>query len=87
MTLSWSAARGCARDQLSRHKLLGGGDNCRIVAEAGEPVYERLLAEPGDLAFGVAARSLGDGFRGSGEGDGAFEVRMQFAVSDEVEGL
>ena len=72
---------------MSRHQLLGSSDNCRIVAEAGKPVDEGLLAEPGELAFGVAASGLDDGFRGGCEGNCAFEMRMQLAVPDEVERL
>src|ERR1700674_1056109 len=72
---------------MPRHQLLGSSNNCRIVTEAGEPVYEGLLAEPGELPFGVAARGLGNGFRGGCQGDGAFQVGLQFAVSDEVEWL
>ena len=70
-----------------RRQLFRGCDSCWIFAEAGEPVHEWLLAEPGDLALGVAARGLGDGFGGGGEGDSAFEMSMQFAVADEVEGF
>ena len=64
-----------------------GGNDGGIVAEAGKPVHEGLLAEPGELALGVVARGLGNGFCGGSQGDGAFEVRAQFAVSDEVEWL
>ena len=33
----------------------GGGEGLRIVAEGGEPVEERVAAEPGELALGVLA--------------------------------
>src|ERR1700675_3195392 len=46
-----------------------------------------LLAEPGELALGVAARGLGNRFCGGGDGDGTLKVRAQFAVSNEVEWL
>ena len=72
---------------MPRHQLLGVGADRRIIAKAGEPVHERLLAEPGELALGVAARGLGNCFRGGSERDRAFEVRAQFAVADEVERL
>lgn len=77
----------CAGIHMPRCQLLRGGDNCGIVAEAGEPVDEGFFAKPGELALGVAARGLGNGFGGGGEGNGAFEMSMQFAVADEVKGL
>src|SRR6267143_935627 len=72
---------------MSSHQPLGSGGNGGIIAESGEPVDEGFLPEPGELALGVAARRLGNRLRGGGEGDGAFEVRAQLAISDEVEWL
>src|SRR5882672_853680 len=73
--------------QMSGHQPLGGGGDGGVIAESGEPVDEGFFAEPGELALGVAARGLTNRFRGGGEGDGAFEVRAQLAISDEVEWL
>src|SRR6266478_5907729 len=50
-------------------------------------MHQRFLAEPGELALGVAACGLRNRFRGGSESDGAFEVRPQLAVPDEVERL
>src|SRR5690242_15799570 len=72
---------------MPHHQSFGGGDNCGIVAEAGEPVHKGLLAEPSDLALGVSASGLGDRFGGGGESDRSFEVGVQFAIADKVEGL
>src|SRR3982074_11915 len=73
--------------QMSCNQPLGGGGYGGSIPESGEPVDQGFLAEPGELALGVAARRLGNRLRGGGEGDGAFEVRAQLAISDEVEWL
>jgi hypothetical protein len=72
---------------MSSDQTLGDSGNGGIIAESGEPVDEGFLAEPGELALGVAARGLGNRFRGGSDRGGAFKVRAQLAVSDEVEWL
>jgi hypothetical protein len=72
---------------MSGNQPLGGRGDGGIIAESGEPVDQRSLAEPGELALGVAARRLGNRLRGGSERDGAFEVRAQLPVPGEVEWL
>ena len=51
-------ARGRNRFSARRNtrESQGSGDYVRVVAKSGEPVHVRLLAEPGDLTLGEAAR-------------------------------
>ena len=55
-------ARGGSKFSAGREarELQGGGDYVWVVAKSGEPVHVRLLAEPGDLPLGEAARGLLD---------------------------
>ena len=46
-----------------------------------------LASEPGELALGEAARGLLDICDGGSEGDGAFEVRAEVGIADELERL
>ncbi len=71
---------------MSSYQLFGGSGDGGIIAKSGEPVDEGFLAEPGELAFGEAASRPGNRLRG-GEDDGAFEVRAQLALSNEIEWL
>src|ERR1700676_2141661 len=71
--------------QMFRYQTLGAGGNGRIFTKSWKPLNERLLAEPGKLALGVAARSLGDRFGGGSAGDSSLKMRAQFAISDEIE--
>src|ERR1017187_6593215 len=73
--------------QMPRHQLLGIGSNRGIIAKSREPMHERFFTKPGELALGVVARGLGNCFLCGSEGDGAFEVRAQFAVPDKIERL
>ena len=73
--------------RLACYQFFGGVDYGGVIAEAGEPMDEGFFAEPGDLALGVAARRLRNGLRGGSEGYCALDVRLQFAVADEIEWL
>ena len=64
-----------------------GSDGFVGVAEVGEPVDICLAAEPGELAFGEAARGLLDICDGCGERDAAFEVGAEVGIADELERL
>lgn len=72
---------------MSGNQPLGGSDDGGVIAKTGQPVHGRLFAELGELALSVAACGLRNRFRGGSESDGAFEVRPQLAVPDEVERL
>src|SRR5258708_22685235 len=71
--------------QIPRHKMLGGSRDSRVIAKSWKPMNEGFLAEPGELALGVAARRLRNSFRGGSECDSSFKMRSQFVVPDEIE--
>src|SRR6266853_2020240 len=71
--------------QMPRHKMLGGSRDSRVIAKSWKPMNQRFLAEPGELALGVAALRLRNGFRGGSECDSSFKMRSQFVVPDEIE--
>jgi hypothetical protein len=71
---------------MSCNQPLGGGYG-GIITESGEPVDQGFLAEPGELALGVAARRLGNRFHRNSERDDAFESRAWLALLEEVERL
>jgi hypothetical protein len=56
---------GCRiRLQMSGNEPLGGSGKSCVIAESGEPMHLGFLAEPGELALGVATRRLGNRLRG-----------------------
>jgi hypothetical protein len=64
-----------------------GGDCSRVVAEIVEPGDIWFFAEPGYLALGKAARGSLDLRDSLGKRELTLEVRAQFGVADELEGL
>src|SRR6267378_6474521 len=76
-----------ARLQLPLYQFFRSGRNRRIIPKPRQPMDYRLLAEPRDLPLGVAARGLSNCFSSGSASDRAFQMRVQFAVPDEVERL
>src|SRR5579862_5639997 len=70
--------------QLPRHQYLRLRRNRRIIAKSDQPVHQRLLAEPRQLALGVVPRGLHNRFSSGRQRDRAFQVRAKFPVSDKV---
>ena len=69
------------------HELQSGGDYIGVVAKSGKPVHVRLLAEPGDLALGKAARGLLDFLDDFSERAAARDLIAQIRVADELKRL
>jgi len=78
------AAFECKCPATSRSAAAGDGG---VIANPGSQWTSGSLRNQVSWRLAVAARRLTNRFRGGGEGDGAFEVRAQLAISDEVEWL